>query len=427
LSRKLQPQRKTAMRSSAIASLLLLALTSNQALGQGQAVLPAPIVQAKGAPTGPAAHKAAPPRPGSLLGPEALLQQSTEPLLRETAAQVLGARGQAEAVPLLAKALSDDTNLWVRARSAEALGKIGSSAGISALRTALSKERDQRARRMIASALVRLGQNAGVQDLLWQLKTGTNNTKAEVMDFLVEATGQPLGQDVEAWWTYLDAQGSIFLARRPAGSPAIFELRGMRPDGHPRADPPAVYAQKLPPWHQVSAVVLTFPAVRAPLTLERLRSWEKAHGVIPDHCLLLLQTRWFEAQAQFVLAKQQEQQRREELKTKGQRVPATRPRPGASEGKPEPTGPGLELDALHYLLQKAPNLVGVGIDVPAIDLAEAAEHPLRNELVSRGRWALEGMSDLERLHPHGTRLLILNAGAGATPGAQLIHLLAILP
>jgi hypothetical protein len=193
-----------------------------------------------------------------------LLTAARDPLVRETAAQVLGQRGAATAVPLLAKQLAKDDNKWVRARCAEALGRIGDPGAIRALTSSLAKEKDQRVRRSVARALVRFGQRAGLNELMWQLKAGTNHTKAEVMAFLVGVTGRPLGQDDKAWWSYLSRRGNIFLARRPAGVPAIVELG--------RPEKTRLHAGTRFSWRAVPAVVLG----------RRLR------GPIPDGCLLLI-------------------------------------------------------------------------------------------------------------------------------------------
>ena len=78
-----------------------------------------------------------------------LLQRGKDPLVRESAAQIMGLRGGREAIPLLLRRMKDDDNRWVRARCAEALGRLGAVNAIKALRSALGREKDQRVRRAV--------------------------------------------------------------------------------------------------------------------------------------------------------------------------------------------------------------------------------------------------------------------------------------
>jgi len=343
------------------------------------------------------------------------LQKSKQPLVRECAAQVLGQRGSPLAVPLLAHALSRDENKWVRARAAEALGRLASAAAIPPLTTALAREKDPRIRRMIAQALVRHGQGAGVKELMWQLKSGTNNSKAEVMAFLVEVTGQPLGQDADAWWSYLYDGGQLFVARRAPGSPALLALRGVAPHGSTTRRGPFLHARKAPPWREVPAVVLDLEPTGQPLTRAMLKEHERERGAIPDGVLLLLRTAWREAKP---------------------KAPPRRPSPKSGPGvhKVEPLSvpsagpavPRLEPDAARYLLERAPKLLGVGIDAPSLD-APGAEHPTRDLLVAAGRLALESVGDLDRVVTTGARVLLLPRGHGAAASAGEVTIFVVTP
>jgi kynurenine formamidase len=379
------------------------------------AVAVAAVAQAQ--PASPPGKKpsrpAARPRQVALAVEEALARDR-DPLRRETAAQVLGQRGDAGAVPLLARALAKDPNIWVRARAAEALGAIGASAALPPLQSALASEKDQRARRMIAAALVRLGHAPTLKELMWQLKSGTNHTKAEVMQLLVGVTGQPLGQDVEAWWSYLRAGGERFVAGRRGGSPAVFELRGVVPRDGAQPRGPLLYGTGVLAWRRVPAFVIALGPTLAPIARAELEAWERAHGRIPDGCLLLIHTRWREAKAP----------------PPRPVVPAKRPPPPAPDHgrsarlrspRADTAEPYLELDAARFLLERAPRLIGVGIDASGLDAHSALDRPARSLLTSRGRLALEAVGDLERLHPLGTRLLIVGLGG------ERVRLLALLP
>lgn len=304
---------------------------------------------------------------------ESMLANSRDPLVRESAAQVLGLRGSSAAVRLLVGCLSGDDALWVRARCAEALGRIGDPSSIHPLNSALAREKNQRVRRMIAQALVRLGQRAGINELMWQLKAGTNHTKAEVMAFLIDMLGQPLGQDVDAWWSHLADKGSLSLARRPRGSPSIVEMGGAvlhLPDGQS--------------WLQVPAVVLDLASGRDLITERSLKTYERRNGALPDGCLLLLRT--------------ERSKKNPQIKQKNRL-----------------SGPGMSLDAARYLLHRLPNLVGIGIDSQNLDPPGSKE--VRRFLLSRKKVVVESLGDMDRIWKNGTRLLLL----------QPARVLAILP
>ena len=317
------------------------------------------------------------------------LLSSKEALVRESAAQILGARGSTAAVPLLIERLQKDKNIWVRARAAEALGRLGAPAAIRPLRSALARETQQRVRRMISMALVRLGQRAGVEDLMWQLKSGTNHAKAEVMAFWIDLFGRPLGQDPKAWWAYLSREGQTLLARRPAGDPALLELAAAR-----------MFSARARPWQVVPAVVIPRAATGRPVTPGVLRALERGQGRIPDGCLLLIRTRWKQAKKQ-----------------RSARKPALI------------TGPGLTLAAAKHLLGRAPRLAGVGIDAPALDALTAAGAPnaARDLLVSRGRMVLEGVEGLDLLLSSGTRVLLVDLGSAGAANERKVRALALMP
>ena len=346
------------------------------------------------------------PQPTTSSSPEMLLQNSKDPLLRETAAQILGQRGASSAVPLLVRALRADDNRWVRGRCAEALGMIGSPAALSALRAAMEREKDQRVRRMIAQAQLRLGQTAGIRELMWQLKSGTNYAKAEAMELLVRATGQPLGQDADAWWTYLDARGNMAQALRPRGSPAVVELRGVASDGGARRGP-LLYAQHPPAWQQLPAVVLDLAPTREPVSRAALESIEKRRG-LPDGCLLLLRTGW------------------RDTKPPADDSPALREPRLTDRATPHPRLPFLGVEAARYLLQRAPRLLGVGIDAPTLDDPSGAARPARTLLVAKRRLVLESVDDLDRLSALGGRVVLVHLGP-APAGAHRVRALAIIP
>ncbi len=385
------------MRTETAATLTALCILAAAPTTRAAPPRPAPKADAK------AKAQAAPPRP---LAPEQTLAEEKDPLRRESAAQVLGLRGDPSSVPLLQRALAKDANLWVRARAAEALGQIGERAGVAPLTSALATEKDQRVRRSIATALLRLGQEAGLRELVWQLRSGTNYVKAEVMETLVAFTGQPLGQDAEAWWAYFRGDGARLLAGRPGGSPVVLELPGVTPAGEKKPRGPFLHARVAAATRQLPAVVLRLAPTRQPIDRAALEAHERLRGRIPDGCLLLIRSAWRETKA----------------------APPPPPRPAAKQPAPPlpapapPAGePHLTLDGARFLLERAPRLLGVGLDASALDAKGALDRPARSLLVSRGKLVLEAVGDLDLLQEHGTRLLVLGLGG------ERVRLLAVLP
>jgi kynurenine formamidase len=343
---------------------------------------------------------AQPSRPRS---PEELLARAKDPLLRETAAQILGLRGSLAVVPMLQRALRSDDDRWVRGRCAEALGMIGSPTAIPSLRAALTREKDQRVRRMIARAQIRLGQTAGVRELMWQLKSGTNYAKAEAMEMLVAAMGQPLGQDIDGWWTHLDARGNVAAALRPRGSPAVLELRGLPRSGGARRE--VQLHGRRSPWRQLPAVVLDLAPTTGLITRGAIEHHEKQHGAVPDGCLLLLRTAYRDAKPPPPTAAN--------IKPLPDRAKPAPP--------PPPSTPALDVEAVRYLLSRAPKLLGVGMDTPTLD-REGSARPARDLLLQRGRLVLEAVDDLDRLPPTGARVLVVSLAQG-----NAVRVLVVLP
>jgi hypothetical protein len=317
--------------------------------------------------------------------PEWLLVKSRDPQMRESAAQVLGLRRSVLSLPLLVKRLAKDENLWVRARCAESLGLLGATAAVTPLASALAREKNQRVRRTIAEALVRLGQKKGVEELLWQLKAGTNHTKAEVMTFLVSFTGQPLGQDPKAWWAYFSRRGYQLMSLRPPGGLGLYELRGLALKGTRTG--PLVSGKEPTAWRQLPAVVLRLEPSRRPVTARTLREYERRHGKIPDGCFLLLRTGWRDAKAE------------KPLPTRKGQAPQ------------KPPGPGLGQGGAKHLLRRAPRLLGVGIDTPTLDPpAGDAARSARETLLAERRLVIESLDDLDRIPAGAARLLLVGTG-----------------
>jgi hypothetical protein len=337
---------------------------------------------------------------------EELLVSSRDPFVRESCAQVLGQIGNPESVALLTARMDKDEDKWVRARAAEALGLIGSPAGLRVLRSFLAKETDQQVRRMAAQALARLGQRAGIEELLWQLKAGNHHAQAEVMQFLVELTGQPLGQDVEAWYTYFSGGGYALLALRSGGSPALHELRGLEDKARgSRRLGPFLETALAQPYQRVPAVVLVVEPRCEALTRERLERIEEPLGRLPDGALLLLH---FPRPATAAAPGP--------APCRGPKDAGRCALPSAALGAPPP-GPGLTPEAALHLLARFPKLLGVGIDAVSLDppptRLPGARGSARSLLLAAGRMVLEGLDDLELVPRRGGRLLLVPASVAS--------------
>lgn len=302
-----------------------------------------------------------------------LLQSSKDALRRETAALVLGRARVKHALPALLLRLRRDENRWVRAACAEALGQIGELQAVEGLRLALGRENDQRVRRFVGEALLRLGHKAGVLELMWQLRAGSRHDRAEAMRALVRATGQSLGQDIKAWWTYLARRGYRRLATRPRGSPATLQLSGGR-----------------------TQMALPKGAVRRHICVATLHlesaAKQRGNSESPK-----LDAQTPAAEGCFLL-----------LATHG------------LTGADKAVFPGLDAEQLQRLLTRFPKLEGVGIDRPTIaapTAAAAVDKLLRDKKLE----LLVGLKNLHLLPGSVTPVMAVR-----TQGSAVL-LLALLP
>lgn len=332
-----------------------------------------------------------------------LLSSSPEPLIRESAAQVLGQRGDPGAVPLLIRHLASDEDPWVRARSAEALGLLGDRRATRPLRSALAREKNQRVRRTVAEALVRLGQVAGTDELLWQVRAGTNHSKAEAARFLVQVTGQPLGQDAEAFRAHLRDGGLLALGLRPPGSPGLLPLSSASEHDSAASDGPRLRGPAFG-WRVLPAVVLDLRRHRGDLTAADLVILDKQAGPLPDGCLLLLRVR---------------------------REPQGLTAPSATS----PPSVRLTADAVQHLLATLPNLLGLGLDAEPLDAPLPASKdsgpshgPLGSQLLlKQGKLLITGLDHLGRLPSTGVRVLLVSGVAEKGRADRPVLPLALLP
>ncbi|MCA9673139.1 MAG: HEAT repeat domain-containing protein [Myxococcales bacterium] len=332
------------------------------------------------------------------LDAETLLVTAKDAWQRESAALLLGRRGARTSIPLLAKRLEKDKNPWVRARCAEALGRIGDVAALPILKGALARAKRQRVRRAIAKALMRLGAKEGLLELMWQLSSGTNHSRADAMAALVDLSGRPLGQNVKAWWSYLAARGYQKLAKRARGAPAVASAGEVSVRGLAAA--PAGFAL-------LPAVVLRVGKKGDLAVTERdLAHYERRYGKIPDGVLLLVEQGPAAHQEKLAPADAKAWADERARRRKAGLVPRR--------------GPGLTSAALAYLLARAPKLLGVGIDAAKLDAPGSTL--VRDALAQKKRIALTGAKDFRGFNAGGTRALLVRR---STSGRWL--LLGLLP
>ncbi|PIE17361.1 MAG: hypothetical protein CSA65_09135 [Proteobacteria bacterium] len=314
-----------------------------------------------------------------------VLSAHREPLKRESAALLLGLAGNRAALPALTRALQRDASRWVRARAAEALGRLGLQSAIAELKRALGREKQQAVRRAVAGALLRLGRRAGLLELMWQLRSGRNHDKAEAMRLLVAATGQPLGQDVGRWWSYLAARGYGQLATRKA---RWRELAIAGIEVWPRGKR----------WRELCVTTLDVGPTRRPLTARVLKRAARRRGGIDDGCLIVLRTAWRRAK----------------------RLPRRRPRRAGQSARPaDETPPALTLEGLRWLLSRAPKLSGVALDGPRLDVSGPGV-PVRDALRKGGRIGLVDVKTPRWLVAPQRGGLAVKIGADRKPSRVLL-------
>ncbi|MBK8482276.1 MAG: HEAT repeat domain-containing protein [Proteobacteria bacterium] len=400
------PRRRSALRARAtgLAALLVLLVLLFGARGTVLA----------GPPQRPAAPRLRQQQPAPSLTEQ--LMKGSDPLLRETAALVLGDGGDRAALPALLTCLRADDNRWVRAACAEALGRLGQPTGLPALTQAIEREKHPRVRRAIARALVRLGQRSGVSELMWQLETGAQHDKAEAMHLLVHAFGQALGQAPAPWWRFFNQQGYRALAARAAGSTELRELAGLRGADGRRWGPLLIGAEPAR-WLQVCAAVLRVdPGTRLAIGAPELLALERRQGLPPSGCLLLISSDWQHAPAPAPAPTPRALKRLARAARRKAAAPTHAPL----------AGPGLTEGAVRLLLQRAPGLLGIGIDAPRLDPISLADEPALRLLSAAGKLVITHLDGLRELPQQRLRVLLV-PGQPAPARARPVLVLALIP
>ena len=315
----------------------------------------------------------------------ALLHDSPDPLVRESAAIVLGQRGSALSVPALGQCLSRDKHPWVRARCAQALGEIGAPKALAFLRMALDREKRETVRRRVATALTQLGDRRGLNELVWQLRAGTQHAKAQTMATLVRLTGMPLGQEIQKWWDYLGQGGYSWLSRPRR---KVWLL----------GDKSRVSTPNSRDWRLLPTAVLRLGPSRKPIDVAALSAHARRYGRPPAGCLLLIDAPYGGKPHVGVSPSGQRGSRKAD----------------AIRQSPPPAVPGLSREATIWLLRQAKGTLGIGINRPSLGRRGAEGQSNRQIVLQHGGIVIEDLADLSGLKASGSQLMLVRGTAGRT-------------
>jgi kynurenine formamidase len=292
----------------------------------------------------------------------------------------------------------------------------------------------------VAVALLRLGDARGATAVVRLLRHGNNHTRAHAMEALVDASGQPLGQDVEAWekwlseiWTTPRAPRLVDLTHRLAagiptsdGDPAFALTRvseyqqgyyanafatGEHVGTH--VDAPAHFARgtatvegiPLGSLRAPAVVVDVRPLVRLDpdyrVTVRDLLAWEQENGPIPEGALVIAHTGW------------------EERWTDAARY-------RNADGQGVLHYPGFSVEAAIWLLENRPGFVGLGIDTLSVDHGPSRDFPVHQRTQAAGKYHIENLANLGSLPSRGAMLWVAPLPIAAGSGAPA-RVLAELP
>jgi len=139
------------------------------------------------------------------------------------------------------------------------------------------------------------------------------------------------------------------------------------------------------------------------LRVEDIAKWENQYGVIPSHTIVFLLTGW------------------------GQYWPDASRYLGSPTPK-DPTTlhfPGFSAEAISFLVDQRA-IVGIGIDTASIDPGQSQTFPAHQVLGKANRFAIENVSNLEELPPHGASITALPMKIKGGTGGP-VRVMAIVP
>ena len=128
------------------------------------------------------------------------------------------------------------------------------------------------------------------------------------------------------------------------------------------------------------------------VTVADLEAWERAHGAMPEHALVLMLSGWDERWS-------------DEARYRN------------ADGKGVMHFPGFSGEAIAWLIARHPSFVGVGVDTLSIDAGTTTSFAAHRKLLAAGKYGVENLGGLGALPPRGAVVTVaplkLAGGSGA--------------
>ncbi|XP_037780719.1 isatin hydrolase-like [Penaeus monodon] len=148
----------------------------------------------------------------------------------------------------------------------------------------------------------------------------------------------------------------------------------------------------------VSQAIKRSGQIDYPIAVEDLEAWEKVHGVIPDHTLVLVRTGWG-------------------LKSGDLQAYSNVDETNTNHF------PGLSKEAATWLATHGQRhghrtgIVGVGVDTISVDVGNSTRYGAHEAMYSRNLFGLENVANMHKLPPSGFRVTVLPMRIGGGSGA----------
>jgi kynurenine formamidase len=167
-----------------------------------------------------------------------------------------------------------------------------------------------------------------------------------------------------------------------------------------------IAVDRIPPKDLIGPAVvfdLTFKASRSPdvlLGLAEVHDWERSHGVIPEGAIAILRSGWWK-----------------------------RAGDAAAYRNADAAGtmrfPSFSLDAVQYLVG-ARRVAAIGVDTLSVDPGSSRDFPVHVYLGQNNRYALENLTNLDRLPARGALVIVAPVKIAGGSGGQA-RVFAVVP
>lgn len=129
------------------------------------------------------------------------------------------------------------------------------------------------------------------------------------------------------------------------------------------------------------------------VTAADLEAWERAHGAMPDHALVLMRSGWDERWP-------------DEARYRN------------ADAKGVMHFPGFSVEAIAWLIAHHPSFVGVGVDTMSIDPgALSTSFPAHRKLLAAGKYGVENLGGLAALPARGAVVTVAPLKLSGASGA----------